>query len=80
MEKTVSFEKSLKELEEIVVQLEKGELSLEQSLDYFQKGVKLSKSCSKLLDDAEQRVSILINGKDGEMAEQPFAVDDASGV
>jgi len=50
----------LKELEEIVKQLEKGELPLDESIEMFQKGMMLSKDLSKMLDEMEKRVSILI--------------------
>ncbi len=75
MEMKISFEQSIKELEDIVKQLEKGELSLEESIDFFQKGVELSKLCSKMLDEAEQKVSILIKEKDGEVVEKLFEIE-----
>lgn len=58
--KTPDLEKSMGELEEIVEQLEAGELSLEKSLAQFEKGVKLSRECQKALADAEQKVQILL--------------------
>jgi exodeoxyribonuclease VII small subunit len=54
-----SFEDTLAELESLVDTLEKGELTLEQSLAAFERGVKLTRSCQKALDDAEQKVRIL---------------------
>lgn len=60
-----SFEQSLKELESIVEQLEAGDLPLEQSLELFERGVGLSRECQKRLDDAEQKVEILLKGADG---------------
>ncbi|MDK2798696.1 MAG: exodeoxyribonuclease small subunit [Clostridiales bacterium] len=69
------YEELLKELEEIVRQLEEDELTLEQSLELFQKGVMLSKKCSKMLDDAEQKVSIILKGSDGKILEQPFHIN-----
>jgi len=68
----MNFEESLKKLEDIVRQLEEGELTLEQSLDFFQQGIMLSKICSKMLDEAEQKVNILIRDKNGRISEQPF--------
>ncbi|WP_094547634.1 exodeoxyribonuclease VII small subunit [Petroclostridium xylanilyticum] len=68
----MNFEESLKKLEDIVRQLEEGELTLEQSLDFFQQGIMLSKICSKMLDEAEQKVNILIRDKNGGISEQPF--------
>lgn len=59
MTKSVNFEKSLEELELIVNQLEQGELSLDQSLKLFEKGVKLTRSCQQSLTTAEQRIKTL---------------------
>ena len=72
MSEQFHFEHAIKELEDIVHKLEEGELTLEESLDLFQKGVVLSKSCSKMLDEAEQKVSVLIKEKDGTISEQPL--------
>ncbi len=66
------FEASIKELEEIVLKLENGDISLEESLELFEKGVKISKTCQKLLDDAEKKVSVLIADGDGKMTKQDF--------
>lgn len=65
------FEDSIKELEKIVESLEKGDCGLSESLDLFEKGIKLSKECSDMLDKAEKRVSVLINGE-----KQDFKVDE----
>ena len=56
---TADFEKSLEELEQLVEKMEDGELSLEQSLQTYERGVKLARACQKALDEAEQRVEIL---------------------
>jgi exodeoxyribonuclease VII small subunit len=60
-----SFESSLRELEEIVEQLESGDLPLEESLELFERGVRLSRECQKRLDDAERRVEVLLKDQDG---------------
>ena len=57
------FEESIKELEKIVEKLEKGDIGLDESLELFEKGIKLSKVCNKMLDKAEKKVSVLINGE-----------------
>jgi len=62
-----SFESSLKELEQIVEQLEAGDLPLEQSLELFEQGVRLSRECQRRLDEAEQKVEILLKGDDGSL-------------
>jgi exodeoxyribonuclease VII small subunit len=59
------FEDALARLETIVTELERGELPLDQSLKIFEEGIKLSKSCLKILDDAERKVEILVQDKDG---------------
>jgi exodeoxyribonuclease VII small subunit len=61
-----NFEKSLKELESLVKKMEKGDLSLEASLEHFERGVQLSRACQEALKAAEQKVEILMskNGKD----------------
>jgi exodeoxyribonuclease VII small subunit len=71
----LKFEDALGRLETIVQTLERGELSLDESLKAFEEGVKLSKSCLKLLDDAERRVDILL-GERGRKKIQPFPTDD----
>lgn len=55
----IPFEKTLNELEEIVKELEKGELSLDDSLKSYEKGIKLARLCQKTLKDAEQTIEIL---------------------
>jgi exodeoxyribonuclease VII small subunit len=60
------FEKSLQELEELVEKMEQGELSLEESLQHFEKGVQLSRNCQKALKEAEQKVEILMQKNDQE--------------
>lgn len=55
-----NFEKSLADLENLVEQIEGGELSLEQSLAAFEKGIRITKECQKALDEAEQKVETLV--------------------
>ncbi len=70
-----SFEEGLAELETIVEQLEHGELPLEQSLELFEKGVKLSDTCRKQLQEAESKVEILLK-KEGRIEAEPFNLND----
>jgi exodeoxyribonuclease VII small subunit len=70
-----SFEDSLKKLETIVDQLEKGDLTLEDSLKLFEEGVGLSAACKKELDAAEGKVQILIKQRDGSLKTEPFPTD-----
>ncbi len=59
MAKAKSFEESIEELEAIVAKLEKGDCPLDEAVELFEKGVKLSKECHKTLDNAEQKIKIL---------------------
>jgi len=61
--RTPNLEKSLEELEKLVVQLEHGETSLEESLKLFEKGVTLTRHCQQALQEAEQKVDMLIGDK-----------------
>lgn len=69
------FEKSLDELEALVKSLEQGELSLEQSLGAFERGVTLTRACQQALKTAEQRVEQLIQREDGGLETRPFQPD-----
>lgn len=69
------FEDALTELESLVETLEQGELTLEQSLTAFERGVKLTRSCRKSLDEAEQRVRIL-TGESPDAEPEPFDIND----
>jgi exodeoxyribonuclease VII small subunit len=72
MAKDKNFEASLAELEQIVAQLEAGDLPLEQSLELFERGVRLSRECQKRLDEAERKVEILLKNEDGSRRVAPF--------
>jgi exodeoxyribonuclease VII small subunit len=71
------FESALARLEKIVTDLEKGDLPLEDALKRFEEGVHLSKSCLKVLEEAEQKVEILLEDKGGAKRAVPF--DDIRG-
>lgn len=66
------FEEALKKLEEIVEKLEKGELALENALQLFEEGVKISQFCNAKLEEAEKKVTVLLQDRDGDLKEQPF--------
>ncbi|MDD5322603.1 MAG: exodeoxyribonuclease VII small subunit [Methylococcales bacterium] len=68
---TTLFEDSLAELEQLVSQLEQGDISLEESLKFFERGVTLTRTCQKALQEAEQKVQILIE-KNGTQTLEPF--------
>ena len=69
----MSFEESLTELERIVDNLEKGQLSLDESLMLFEKGIKLVRECNTKLKSAQQKVEQLVE-ENGEVKEEPFEV------
>lgn len=71
---TTSFEDALEELERLVNRLERGDLSLEETLQSFERGVNLTRTCQKALQEAEQKVQILID-KNGSPALEPFLDD-----
>lgn len=68
----VPFEKSLQELEQLVEHLEKGEIPLEDSLECFERGIQLTRACQKALQEAEQKVEILLQNQGNERLE-PFS-------
>ena len=68
-----TFEENMQRLEQIVRAMERGEVPLEESLKLFQEGTALVQKCSKLLDEAEQKVSKIITQADGSPAEEVFA-------
>ncbi len=70
-----SFEESLKKLELIVGKLERGDLPLEESIQLFEEGVKLSDGCKMDLETAEGKVQMLLKQKDGSMKAKPFPED-----
>ena len=70
------FEDALARLEEIVKELESGDLPLDHSLKLFEEGIKLSRVCNKRLEEAERRVEILLKDKAGNMIAQPFEEEE----
>lgn len=74
--KKQTFEASLKNLEEIVSQLEEGDLSLEESLKLFEDGVKISRECQERLNQAERRIEVLLKDSNGNPTLQPIETND----
>ncbi len=72
---SINFEKTLAELEQLVEKMEEGDLSLEESLKYFERGILLTKSCQQALSEAEQKVSILLE-KDSKAELETFNQND----
>ena len=73
--KTINLEKALTDLEEIVEELESGDLPLEKAMKKFEEGIKLTRNCQTALKEAEQKVEILLKSAGGEALEE-FEVDD----
>lgn len=72
-----NFEKALTELEQIVERMEQGELPLEESLKQFERGIALTRSCQTALQQAEQKVEILLRKSGSDTVEtMPFTTDD----
>ncbi len=74
-----TFERSLEELETIVNRLESGDLPLEESLELFERGVKLSRKCRERLANAERRIEVLTKDADGALTTKEFEPDDLRG-
>ncbi len=74
-QKNLNFEGALEELEALVEKMEDGNISLEESLKYFERGIALTRTCQKALAEAEQKVQILLE-KNGEQQLQPFSTKD----
>ena len=72
MEDKINFEESMKKLEEIATELEKGDLDLDTSVAKFEEGMKISKQCSEVLEQAEKKITMLIKGEVGELPEEKF--------
>ncbi len=70
-----SFEDAMNELEKVVDELEKEDLTLEQSVTKFQEGMELSQYCNKMLEEAEKKITILIENSDGNVTEEEFNLE-----
>lgn len=71
----MNFEDMMKQLETIATELERGDLNLDESVSKFEQGMKLSKECSKMLEAAEKRITILLKKEDG-VTEENFTVEE----
>ena len=71
-EENLNFETAMKQLEEIANQLEKNDLDLDKAVEKFEEGMKLSKKCSEILENAEKKITILINDGKDNFSEEEF--------
>ena len=72
----LKFEKAMTRLENIVDELERGDLDIDKSLEIFEEGIKMSRLCSKKLNEAEAKIQKLTKDKKGELIAVPFPLDD----
>ena len=72
----VKFEQAMARLEAIVGELENGDLPLDESLKIFEEGIRLSKNCLKVLEEAERKVEVLVQDKNGKKQLRAFSLDD----
>lgn len=70
-----NFESNMENLEKIVTQLENGDLNLDESISKFEEGIKISKECNKILEEAEKKITILLE-KDGKIEEENFIPEE----
>lgn len=75
MKENKKFEEMMEDLEQIAKDLESGNLSLDDSVKKFEQGMEISKECSKILEDAEKKITILTKNSDGELIEENFKVE-----
>lgn len=71
----IKFEDAMQELEAITAKLEKGDLSLDESVSNFEKGMKLAKKCNNILEEAEKKIKVLVQ-KDGKLEEEDFITEE----
>lgn len=75
MAEKIDFEKAMAELEQIVEELERGDLTLEEALKKFERGLEIGKQCREILDRAEARVKKVITENEGEVTEKDVTDD-----
>lgn len=75
----MKFEQAIARLETIVGELEKGDLPLDESLKIFEEGIRLSKNCLKILEDAERKVEVLVQEQNGKKRLHAFTQDVENG-
>ncbi|GAK39916.1 exodeoxyribonuclease VII small subunit [Paenibacillus urinalis] len=77
-EQELNFEAAMAELEEVVNQLERGDVPLEQAIELFQRGMKLSQMCNQKLEQVERKIEMIVE-EDGEFRKQPFGGNEDEG-
>ncbi|MEK5060116.1 exodeoxyribonuclease VII small subunit [Paenibacillus sp. FSL H7-0326] len=77
-EQELNFEAAMAELEEVVNQLERGDVPLEQAIELFQRGMKLSQMCNQKLEQVERKIEMIVE-EDGEFRKEPFGGNEDEG-
>lgn len=77
-EKELNFEEAMDRLEEIVSELENGDVPLEKAIDLFQQGMKLSQVCGSKLEQVERKIEMIVE-EDGELRKKPFDTSESGG-
>jgi len=72
----IKFEKAMTRLENIIEELERGDLDIDKSLEIFEEGIKMSRLCSKKLNEAEAKIEKLSKGKKGDLITELFPMGD----
>ena len=72
----IKFEKAMTRLENIIEELERGDLDIDKSLEIFEEGITMSRLCSKKLNEAEAKIEKLSKGKKGDLITELFPMDD----
>ena len=72
----IKFEKAIQRLEKIVDDLEKGEMDIDKSLEVFEEGIKMSRVCSKKLNEAEAKIEKLTKDQIGDLVTELFPVEE----
>lgn len=73
----IKFEDSMQKLEDVVALLEKGDLTLEESLERYESGIKIYKQCVSLLEGIEKKIQILTKTENGEIQTRDFSIEDS---
>ena len=74
----IKFEKAMTRLESIVEELERGDLNIDKSLEIFEEGIKMSRVCSKKLNEAEAKIEKLTKGKKDDLVTELFPLDNSN--
>jgi exodeoxyribonuclease VII small subunit len=72
-----SFEQAMQQLEKIVQEMESGDLPLEKAVTKFEEGIELTRHCSRILDETEQKINLLMQDRAGNVVRKPFSSEES---